>query len=66
MVEVAGRDVCIIAKTDRKVDVSGIEGHELNDLDKVTAGGVVKSQQGEVTAIMHQDAHITNSSTIHS
>ena len=62
----AGRNVRIIERTDRKVDVSGIDGHELKNLDIVTAGGVVRTQRGDVIVIMHQYAYVPNGNTIHS
>ena len=60
----AGEGMKIIAVTDRKVDVSGIDNHELTGLKIVTAGGVVKSQRGEVIAIIHQMAHVPGGKTI--
>ena len=56
----------VISKTNREVDVSGIDGHELNNLDIVPVGGIVKSQRGEVIAIMHQYIHVPNGVTIYS
>ena len=47
----AGDDLKIIATSDRKVDVSGIDNHKLTGLKIVTAGGVVKSQRGKIIVI---------------
>ena len=40
----AGSDVRIIARTDREVNVSGIDNHQMMNLNFVSAGGVVQSQ----------------------
>lgn len=63
---IAGSDVRIISKTDRKVDVSGIDDHEMNNLPVVSAGGVVNTQRGPVLAIFHQYAYVPSGKTIHS
>ena len=63
---IAGDNVRVIAKTDRKVNISGIDNHELRDLAIVTAGGVCPTQNGEVLVIMHQYAQIPGGQTIHS
>ena len=60
----AGDDLKIIAISDRKVDVSGIDNHELTGLKIVTAGGVVKSQRGEIIVILNQFAYIPGGKTI--
>jgi hypothetical protein len=52
--------------TDREVDVSGIDNHQMNNLGIVTAGGVVATQRGEVLLVMHQYAHVPQGRTIHS
>ena len=62
----AGNDVRVISKTDRLVDVSGLDNHEMTNLHIVTAGGVITTQHGEAILIMHQYAHIPNGKTIHS
>jgi len=63
---IAGDDVRIVEKTDRKVDLSGIDSHEVRDLPIVTAGAVVQTQRGPVIAIMHQYAYMGEHKTIHS
>eukprot|EP00934_Nitzschia_sp_Nitz4_P006215 Nitzschia sp. Nitz4//scaffold143_size57137//53597//57072//NITZ4_006523-RA/size57137-processed-gene-0.42-mRNA-1//1//CDS//3329536473//6205//frame0 len=62
----AGADTRIIARTDRNVDVTGIDNHELVGLPIVTAGAVVPSDKGPVIAILHQYAYIPQGRTIHS
>jgi len=51
---IAGDNIRIIATTDRSVNVSGIDNHQLTDLKIVTASGVCPSNQGEVVVILHQ------------
>ena len=63
---IAGSDVRIINYTDKRVDVRGIDNHELVDIPIVTAGGVVESQNGPVIAILHQYAYHGQGKTIHS
>ena len=63
---IAGDNVRIITTTDRRVNVSGIDNHQLQDLKIVTAGGVCSSNQGEVIVILHQYAYNPGHQTIHS
>ena len=46
----------IIAETDRRVDICGINNHQLDDLKIASAGGVTKSNHGEIVVIVHQGA----------
>ena len=64
----AGKDVRIICSHDppRYIDVSGINNHKVQDLEIVTAGGVVPSNRGPVIIIMHQYAYLGKGDTIHS
>ena len=62
----AGDDVRIITKTDRTVDVSGIDDHQMDDLSVVTAGGVTRTTDGKVIVIMNQYAGVPGGKTIHS
>ena len=62
----AGDDVRIVQSSGRVVDVSGIDGHCVNNLPIVTAGGVVQSQRGPVIVILHQYAYMGKGKTIHS
>ena len=61
---IAGNDVRIITTSTRRVDVSGIDNHELTHLPIVTAGGVVSSQRGEIIIILNQYAHLHSEKTI--
>ena len=42
---IAGNDVRIIERLNRRVDVQGIDNHQMNDIPIVTAGGVTKTQK---------------------
>ena len=61
---ISGNDVRIITTSTRRVDVSGINNHELTHLPIVTAGGVVSSQRGEIIIILNQYAHLHSGKTI--
>ena len=50
----AGGDVRVIFKTNRAVDIRGIDNHQLTNIDIGTVGGVVDTHKGPVLAIMHQ------------
>jgi hypothetical protein len=63
---IAGEDVRVINRTGRQVDVQGIDNHQIVNIPIVTAGAVIKTQRGEVIAIMHQYAHTGKGKTIHS
>eukprot|EP00934_Nitzschia_sp_Nitz4_P008068 Nitzschia sp. Nitz4//scaffold70_size99833//3673//6700//NITZ4_004582-RA/size99833-snap-gene-0.139-mRNA-1//-1//CDS//3329557096//8058//frame0 len=63
---IAGDDVRIIAKTDRRVDISGIDSHEVNDIPIVSVGGVVQSQAGPLLLIFHQYGSLGRGKSIHS
>ncbi len=63
---IAGADRCIIAKTNRSVDIQGIDNHRINAIPIITAGGMVNTQKGPVIAIMHQYAYTGKGKSIHS
>jgi len=54
---IAGDDVRIIEKSDRTVDVRGIDNHQITNIPIVTARGVIKMQQGPTITILHQYAY---------
>ena len=62
---IAGSDVRVIFKTNRVVDVRGLDNHELTNIDIGTVGGVVNTQKGLVIAIMHQYALMGKGYSIH-
>jgi hypothetical protein len=49
----------------RKMNVTGIDNHQLTDLPIVTSGGVINTSKGEVIAIFHQYADIKTGRSIH-
>ena len=63
---IVGSDVRVKARTDRSVDVSCIDNHQMIGLPIVTARGVMKSQRDEVIYILHQYAHVPQGKIIHS
>ena len=63
----AGSDVRVISQVnDGKINVEGIDNHQLTDIPLVTAAGVITTQKGPVIVIMNQYAHINQGNTIHS
>ena len=62
---IAGSDVRVLFKTNRTVDIRGIDNHELTDINIGTVGGVVDTHKGPVIAIMHQYALIGKGHSIH-
>ena len=62
---VAGSDVRVLFKTNRTVDIRGIDNHQLTDIGIGTVGGVVATQKGSVIVIMHQYALLGKGSSIH-
>ncbi len=63
---IAGNDIRVIEKTKRYVDVQGIDNHQMNHILIVTAGGVTKTQRGEVILILNQYAYVGRGTSIHS
>jgi hypothetical protein len=63
---VAGEAVRLIFKTNRSVDIEGIDNHHLNDIGIGTVGGVIQTHRGPVIAIMHQYALLGKGASIHS
>ena len=63
---VAGDDVRVIFRTNRTVDIKGIDNHHVNNIGIGTVGGVVDTQHGPVIAIMHQYALLGKGASIHS
>ena len=63
---VAGNDVRVVSKSSRKVDIRGIDNHQLNDVEIGTVGAYVETHKGPVIAIFHQYALFGKGTTIHS
>ncbi|CAJ1952057.1 unnamed protein product [Cylindrotheca closterium] len=55
---IAGDDVRFIVKTNRSVDVQGIDNHKVTNVTIATCAGLTMNQHGPVIVIMNQSAHI--------
>ena len=62
----AGSDMRVIYKTHRKINISGIDNHEVNGLDVVTAAILLNTSLGKVIGIFNEYAHLGKGSSIHS
>ena len=62
----AGSDMRVIYKTHRKINISGIDNHEVNGLDVVTAAFLLNTSLGKVIGIFNEYAHLGKGSSIHS
>ena len=54
----AGADMRVLQKTDKKINIVGIDDHELTGLDAVTAASLFDTQKGPVIGIFHEYAHL--------
>ena len=60
-------DMRVITQSDRRINLTGIDNHEVVDLPIVTTGAVANTAtSGEVILIFHQYAYMHNGNTIHS
>ena len=62
----AGSDMRVIHKTHRKINIRGIDNHEVTGLDVVTAATLPNTSQGKVIGIFHEYAYLGKGSSIHS
>ena len=62
----AGSDMRVIHKAHRKINISGIDNHEVTGLDVVTAATLLNPSQGKVIGIFNEYAHLGKGSSIHS
>ena len=62
----AGSDMRVIHKTHRKINIQGIDNHEVTGLDVVTAATLLNTSQGKVIGIFNEYAHLGKGSSIHS
>ena len=62
----AGSDMRVIYKTHRKINISGIDNHEVKGLDVVTAATLLNTSLGKVIGIFNEYAHLGKGSSIHS
>ena len=62
----AGSDMHVIHKTHRKINIQGIDNHEVTGLDVVTAATLLNTSQGIVIGIFNEYAYLGKGSSIHS
>ena len=62
----AGSDMHVIHKTHRKINIQGIDNHEVTGLDVVTAATLLNTSQGKVIGIFNEYAYLGKGSSIHS
>ena len=62
----AGSDMQVIYKTHRKINISGIDNHEVTGLDVVTATTLLNTSLGKVIGIFNEYAYLGKGSSIHS
>ena len=62
----AGSDMRVIHKTHRKINIQGIDSHEVTGLDVVTAATLLNTSQGKVIGIFNEYAYLGKGSSIHS
>jgi hypothetical protein len=63
---VASSDVRITFKTNRSVDIRGINNHRCTNIEIGTVGGVIQTHEGPAISNMHQYALLKKGSPIHS
>ena len=62
----AGSDMHVIHRTHRKINIQGIDNHEVTGLDVVTAATLLNTSQGKVIGIFNEYAYLGKGSFIHS
>ena len=62
----ARSDMRVIYKTHRKINISGIDNHEVTGLDVVTAATLLNTSLGKVIGIFNEYAYLGKGSSIHS
>ena len=56
----------VLHKTQRKINIQGIDNHEVTGLDVVTAATLLNTSQGKVIGIFNEYAYLGKGSSIHS
>ena len=62
----AGSDMCVLHKTHRKINIQGIDNHEVTGLDVVTGATLLITSQGKVIGIFNEYAYLGKGLSIHS
>ena len=61
----AGADMRVIHTTPRKINIVGIDDHELTGLNVVTAAALLDTQKGPIIGLFHEYAHVGKGRSIH-
>ena len=61
----AGADMRVIHTTPRKMNIVGIDDHELTGLTVVTAATLLDTQKGPIIGVFHEYAHLGKGRSIH-
>ena len=61
----AGADMSVIHTTPRKINIVGIDDHELKGLNVVTAATLLDTQKGPIIGVFHEYAHLGKCRSIH-
>ena len=61
----AGTDIRVIHTTPRKINIVGIDDHELTGLNVVTAAALLDTQKGPIIGVFHEYAHLGKGRSIH-
>ena len=62
----AGSDMHVIHKTHCKINIQGIDNHEVTGLDVVSVATLLNTSQGKVIGIFNEYAYLEKGSSIHS
>ena len=62
----AGSDMSVIHRTYHKINIQGIDNHEVTDLDVVAAATLLNTSPGKVIGIFNEYAYLGKGSSIHS
>ena len=55
----------VLQKPNRKMNIVGIDDHELTGLNVVTAAALMDTQKGPIIGIFHEYAHLGKGRSIH-
>ena len=55
----------VIHTTPRKINIVGIDDHELTGLNVVTAAALLDTQKGPIIGVFHEYAHLGKGRSIH-
>ena len=61
----AGADLRVIHTTPRKINIVGIDDHELTGLNVVTAAALLDTPKGPIIGVFHEYAHLGKGKSIH-